>query len=182
MKSNKILYSIGKNDECITPAHAVRPIIKYLPKDKIIWCPFDHRSSWFVVLLEGAGFQVVHSHKGRAYKHSQTLTSFELIVTEGKDFYTWEPDKWDIIVSNPPFTNKRQIFERALSFDKPFALLMTLTWLNDSAPKQLFKDKDLQLLMFDKRINYLGQGKHATFSSAYYCWNVLPKQIIMEEL
>jgi len=31
---------------------------------------------------------------------------------------------------------------------------MTNTWLNDSAPKQLFKDKELQLLMFDKRIDF----------------------------
>lgn len=184
--SHKILYGPGKNDEMMTPRYAVRPIIKYLPKDKIIWCPFDHRSSWFVVLLEGAGFQVIHSHKDRGYHHSQKLTSFELVVIEGKNFYDYEPEHWDIMISNPPFTNKRKIFERALSFGKPFALLMSLTWLNDSAPKQLFKDKDLQLLMFDKRIHYQQPNgtvcKKTTFSSAYYCWNVLPKQIIMEEL
>ena len=60
-----------------------------------------------------------------------------------------------MIVSNPPFTDKRKFFERALSFNKPFALIMT-NWLNDSAPKQLFKDKDLQLLMFDnKRMKFV---------------------------
>lgn len=82
-------------------------------------------------------------------------------------------------------TNKRGIFARALSFGKPFALLMALTWLNDSAPKQLFMEKDLQLLMFDKRIKFLNNGEvqnKITFSSAYYCWNFLPKQIIMEKL
>ena len=82
-------------------------------------------------------------------------------------------------------TNKRQTFERALSFGRPFALLMALTWLNDSAPKQLFMEKDLQLLMFDKRIKFLNNGvvqNKITFSSAYYCWNFLPKQIIMEAL
>ena len=82
-------------------------------------------------------------------------------------------------------TNKRQIFERALSFNNPFALIMSNTWLNDSAPKQLFKDKDLQLLMFDKRMKFMNNGEiqnKITFSSSYYCWNFLPKQIIMEEL
>ena len=73
----------------------------------------------------------------------------------GIDFFDFEPEYWDVMVSNPPFTNKRKYFERALSFGKPFALIMTNTWLNDSAPKQLFKDKDLQLLMFDKRMNLL---------------------------
>ena len=104
----------------------------------------------------------------------------------GIDFFDFEPEYWDVMVSNPPFTNKRKYFERALSFGKPFALIMTNTWLNDSAPKQLFKDKDLQLLMFDKRMKFISpDGRNndkITFSSSYYCWNFLPKQIIMEEL
>lgn len=107
-------------------------------------------------------------------------------IDNGQDFYTYEPNEnWDYIISNPPFTNKRLIFERALSFGKPFALIMSNTWLNDSAPKQLFKDKDLQLLMFDKRMKFMNNGEvqnKITFSSSYYCWNFLPKQIIMEEL
>jgi hypothetical protein len=63
---------------------------------------------------------------------------------------------------------------------------MTNTWLNDSAPKQLFKDRDLQLLMFDKRMKFISPDGRAndkiTFSSSYYCWNFLPQQIIMKEL
>ena len=139
-------------------------IVKYLDRDKIIWCPFDTEESEFVKVLKSEGFKVVYSH-----------------IFNGQDFYNYEPENWDVIVSNPPFTNKRKIFERCLSFNKPFALLMSNTWLNDSAPKQLFKDKDLQLLMFDKRIDY-NNNKKITFSSSYFCWNVLSKQIIMEEL
>lgn len=62
---------------------------------------------------------------------------------------------------------------------------MTNTWLNDAAPKQLFKEKDLQLLMFDKRMHFINKGiiqKKTTFSSSYYCWNFFPQQIIMENL
>ena len=166
--SKKILYSSGSNDECMTLDYGVAPILKYLPKDKVIWCPFDKEDSEFVRQLKQGGYNVVYSH-----------------IEKGQDFYTYEPEKWDIIVSNPPFTNKRKIFERALSFGKPFALLMSNTWLNDSAPKQLFKNKDLQLLMFDKRMKFMNNGKiqnKITFSSSYYCWSLLPKQIIMEEL
>ena len=88
-------------------------------------------------------------------------------------------------MSNPPFTNKRKIFERALSFNKPFALLMSNTWLNDAAPKQLFKEMQLQLLMFEERIKFKNNGvveNKITFSSSYYCYNLLPKDIIMESL
>ena len=166
--SAKVLYSKGKNDECLTPTYGVEPIIKYLDKSKIVWCPFDKRDSMFVYMLQKNGFEVIYSH-----------------IDYDQDFYKYEPDKWDIMVSNPPFTNKRGIFERALSFNKPFALIMSNTWLNDSAPKQLFKDKELQLLMFDKRMKFENNGivnNKITFSSSYFCWNILPKQIIMEKL
>lgn len=106
-------------------------------------------------------------------------------LKNGQNFFRYEPEKWDIIISNPPFTNKRKFFERALSFIKPFALIMTNTWLNDAAPKQLFKDKDLQLLLFDKRMKFLNNDttQHKiTFSSSYYCYEFLPKQIIIETL
>ena len=169
INSKEVLYSVGSNDECMTLDYAVEPIIKYIPKNWTVWCPFDTENSEFVKQITANGNKVIHSH-----------------ISEDKDFYTYEPDEqWDCIISNPPFTNKRGIFERALSFNKPFALIMSNTWLNDSAPKQLFKDKDLQLLMFDKRMKFMNNGEiqnKITFSSSYYCWNFLPKQIIMEEL
>jgi len=163
-----VLYSTGKNDECYTPAYGVTPILKYIPKNAKVWCPFDTVESEFVK-------QISHTHSVE-YSH----------IDEGKDFLTYEPMHWDVIISNPPFTNKRAFFERALSFNKPFALIMANTWLNDAAPKQLFKDKDLQLLMFDKRMEFIQpnakQRGKITFSSSYYCWDFLPKQIIMESL
>tara|TARA_B100000530_G_scaffold324363_1_gene261035 strand:+ start:547 stop:1098 length:552 start_codon:yes stop_codon:yes gene_type:complete len=168
LDSGKLMYSSGNNDECYTPHYAVKPILKYIPKDAIVWCPFDTEESEFVQQISNTN-KVEYSH-----------------ISTGQDFFNYEPDDWDIMLSNPPFTNKRKYFERALSFNKPFALIMTNTWLNDSAPKQLFKDKDLQLLMFDKRMKFNSPDGRSndkiTFSSSYYCWNFLPKQIIMEEL
>jgi hypothetical protein len=169
LDSGKLMYSEGNNDECYTPAYGVTPILKYIPKGATVWCPFDTPESEFVKQI-GAQNLVIATH-----------------ISKGYDFLTYTPDfEWDVIVSNPPFTNKRKFFERALSFEKPFALIMTNTWLNDSAPKQLFKDKDLQLLMFDKRMKFNSPdgrpNDKITFSSSYYCWNFLPKQIIMEEL
>ena len=167
MNSKKVLYSKGKNDECYTPAYGVTPILKYIPKNAIVWCPFDTLESEFVKQISQQN-KVVFSH-----------------IEVGQDFFSYEPQQWDVLISNPPFTNKRKYFERALSFNKPFALIMTNTWLNDAAPKQLFKHKELQLLLFDKRMKFLNNGitQHKiTFSSSYYCWNFLPKQIVIEDL
>lgn len=139
--SKNILYSKGKNDECYTPDYGVAPILKYIPDNTTVWCPFDTEQSEFVKQIStlGRGIKVIHSH-----------------IKNGKDFFEYEPkEKWDLIISNPPFTGKRNVFERALSFEKPFPLIMSNTWLNDSAPKQLFKNKDLQLLMFDKRMKFI---------------------------
>ena len=167
MNIKNILYSKGNNDECYTPDYGVVPILKYIPKNAIVWCPFDTEESEFVKQISKQN-SVVFSH-----------------ITNGQDFFNYQPEHWDVLISNPPFTNKRKYFERALSFNKPFALIMTNTWLNDAAPKELFKDKALQLLLFDKRMKFINKGivEHKiTFSSSYYCWNFLPKQIIMEKL
>lgn len=167
--SQKVLYSKGNNDECTTPPNGVTPILKYIPREWVVWCPFDKAESEFVKQITNNGNKVIATH-----------------IDDGQDFYTYEPSEhWDCIISNPPFTNKRKIFERALSFDKPFALIMSNTWLNDSAPKILFMDKDLQLLMFDKRMKFSNNGivnNKITFSSSYFCYKFLPKQIIMERL
>ena len=165
------MYSKGKNDECYTPEYGVKPILRYVTPDMKIWCPFDKDYSNFVKLLKQNGNIVHNTH-----------------IDTGQDFYEFVPDfDWDLIISNPPFTNKAEIFKRALSFDKPFALIMSNTWLNDSAPKKLFKDKELQLLMFEERMKFVNSdgkviGNSPTFSSSYYCYNFLPKQILMDSL
>lgn len=166
MNSSKVLYSPGKNDECYTPAYAVRAILPYLDRRLTYWLPFDTEESEFVKVFREMKMNFVSSH-----------------ISTGQDFYAYEPDcHWDAMVSNPPFSNKRKIFERALSFGKPFGLLMSLTWLNDAAPKQVFRHKPLQLLMFKERIRFLGMGDKITFSSAYFCHKLLFAGIVMDSL
>ena len=166
--SRAVLYSSGKNDECWTPDYAVRPLIEFLNPSAVVWCPFDTEDSAFVKVISTTN-KVEHSH-----------------ISTGQDFFSYQPRHFDVIISNPPFTNKKKYFQRALNLGKPFALLMANTWLNDSAPMRLFRDRDLQLLMFDKRVKFLQDGKSMgdkiTFSSSYFCYDFLPKQIVIREL
>lgn len=164
----KEFYSLEINNEYYTPDFAVIPLLEFLEpyKNKIIWCPFDTDASEFVKVFTKNGYNVVYSH-----------------VDTGQDFFNYTPDKFDLCISNPPFQDKKRTFKRLLSFKKPFAMLMTLTWLNDATPKRLFKNHDLQLLMFEERIKYKNAIEDKiNFSSAYYCYNFLPKQIIMRSL
>lgn len=167
MDSAKVLYNKTGGDESYTPAYGVEPILKYIPKGAIVWCPFDKEESEFVKQISKTN-KVVFSH-----------------IDNGQDFFSYEPEEWDIIISNPPFQDKRKFFERALSFNKPFALLGTVLWFNDAAPKLIFDDEKLQLLMFDKRIEFTGpdvKSKNVTFSSIYYCYDFLPRQLVFEKL
>lgn len=168
---SKVMYSSSGNDEWKTPAYAVKPLLKYIDKSKVIWCPFDIESeSEFYKIFKEAGYEVHCSH-----------------IATGQDFLNYNPEfNWDIIISNPPFTNKRAFFERAMELGKPFMLLMSNTWLNDSAPKQVFGN-ELELLMFWERINYMNKDgdickKGITFSSSYFCRGILPRAIICESL
>lgn len=158
------------NDECYTPSYGVEPLLKYIPKDKIIWCPFDKEESEFVKLISKT-HKVIFSH-----------------IDNSQDFLNYEPkEHWDIIISNPPFSIKEAIFERAKSFNKPFALLMIVNELSNQMPYRVFKDEDLQLLLFNKRIEYDRpfdpvKKNCISFGSAYFCLDFLPKQLIIEEL
>lgn len=66
-------------DEVYTPFYAVEPLLEFLPKDKKIWCPFDEEWSAFYQLLSEQGYEVERSS-----------------LNEGKDFFRYEPEKWDI--------------------------------------------------------------------------------------
>lgn len=163
---NDAIYKTkGKNDECYTPRYVVESIVEYIPKNKVIWCPFDKKESFFVKVLKERGYNVVFSH-----------------IDNGEDFFKFEPPHWDIIVSNPPFSNKRAFFERAFQLGKPFMLLMTAQWLNDAAPIELYNkyNKDMELIHFTKRIQYLNVNEHKIpFKSLFFCSNILPKSNIL---
>ena len=88
MEYSKYLGS-NRSDEKYTPRYAVLPIIKYLSQKARVWCPFDTEHSEFVLALKEHKFKVVHSH-----------------ICTGQDFFEYEPERWDVIVSNPPFSNK----------------------------------------------------------------------------
>lgn len=164
------LQSDKENNELYTPYYAVDPILKYIPKDKIIWCPFDEEWSAFYKRLKEEGYNVVRSS-----------------LKDGKDFFTYEPDKWDMIVSNPPFSSKDKVLERLYSFKKPFAILLPLNSLQGKTRFKFFT-QGIQLLSFDSRISFHKPDsmdiviKGSPFATAYFCKDLLPRDLIVEEL
>lgn len=159
----------GKNDECYTMPYAIVPLLPYLEKFKgqKIWCPFDTQESEFVKILTANGHDVIYSH-----------------ISLGMNFFEYEPEKWDLIVSNPPFTGKTKIFERCINFNKPFALIMSNSILNDPAPMRLFKKSNIELLLFTDRMVFSNQKqiKRIPYACGYFCHGILPEKLKIEYL
>lgn len=97
------------------------------------------------------------------------------------------PEKWDIVVSNPPFSIKDKVLDRLYSFSKPFAVLLPLNSLQGKSRYKYFK-QGVQILSFDARVCYHDKNhmnvvvKGSPFATAYFCKDLLPKDLIVEKL
>lgn len=158
------------SDEVYTPAYAVKPIVKYIKSNDIIWCPFDTENSEFVKLIRENGNKVIATH-----------------IDTGNNFFDYEPEEhYDVIISNPPFSIKDDIIKRLYELDKPYAMLLPIPSLQGQ--KRFPYMKDCQALIFDKRINYYTDiakreiQKGVSFGSFYLCRRFLPNDLIFEEL
>lgn len=160
-----------QSDECYTPVYGVLPVIEFLDKKWVIWCPFDDENSEFVKVLKKHGYHVIYSH-----------------INEGKDFFEYEPwQHYDVIVSNPPYSIKDGVIDRCYKLNKKFMLLLPLPTLQGKTRYKNFIN-GLELLVFDGRISYYANGHTNktqdgnSFASCYFCHNVLPEKLIFREL
>ena len=171
---NQIYYVNGGGDEQYTPRGGVEILLPHIQhlKNKIIWCPFDKEDSEFVKVFQENGFKVIYSH-----------------IEYLEDFFTYEPPEWDVIISNPPYKNKRAFWERCLDLKKPFALLLPLNILSDSVINVTMKERErqLQLLIPSRRMRFYNKvtgevGNQPTFKASYFGVNIFKEQIILQDM
>lgn len=176
MEKSQVYHQQGGGDEQYTPKYGVEVLLPHIQGlklfNKIIWCPFDKADSQFVKVLTDNGFKVIYSH-----------------IEDGKDFLTYEPEKWDVMISNPPYKNKKVYWERALDLKKPFALLLPLNILSDSIINQTMREREREfnLLIPSRRMRFYNNktgetGNQPTFKAAYFGVNIFNKQIILADM
>lgn len=160
------------NDEFYTPKYAISPIAKYIKPNSVIWCPFDTDESMFVKELEKDGHKVIFTH-----------------ISSGYDFFNYEPETYDYIISNPPYSLKYEVFSRLFSLKKPFAMLVGVVGLFESQKRfEMFKNNKFEIIYMNRRIAYFKNYKeqkpslNPPFSSVYICSMMLPEKIIFEEI
>lgn len=166
-----------KGDEFYTPKYAVTPLLKYLLKPQAnILCPFDTLESNYVKVLRKAGHNVYFAHKDDGwdfFKIEEWIEDFKLV--NGVNHF-------DYIISNPPYSTKNQVLEKLYELGIPFAMLMPLTTFETPFRSKLFKEKGLEVLIFDKRINFVKNKSSNWFNTSYFCNQILPKDLIFETL
>ena len=162
-----------KNDEYYTPREAIYPLIKYIgnlthkKKNIVIWEPTDFGGSEITKTFKENGFPNV----------------FGTHINEGFNFLTDEPHlDFDIIITNPPFSEKDKFLQRAYELGKPFCFLLPITSLEGKRRGEMFRKYGIECLVLDRRINFDKTKKNPWFGVGWFCWNVLPEKLIFEQV
>ena len=159
-KKEYYLHLKKENDEFVTPPYVWVSIKRFIPKDITIWEPFyyDGKSG---DTLKTLGFSVIH---------------------EDIDFF--KHDKGDVVISNPPFSQWKEILARLKNLKKPFILLLPSAKLSSKFFRNLFPSlQDIQLIIPRQRIQFHAykntNGKivkyvpnKCSFDCFFYCYRM----------
>jgi len=168
-------FKPNRNDELFTPQILVNalyePMQKFVQRFRdehnrspTVWCPFDLDSSEFVIFFRDImGLECIATH-----------------IDTGQDFFSYTPDVFDIIISNPPFSRKLDVFKRLNVLGKPWAMLSNIMCLNYQIVGNYFADNPVQLLIVDKRVSF--DGNPSSFNSSYFCKDFLERDLMFTHL
>ena len=144
------------NDDQYNTTPEIWEMISHLiPKDKILFEAFlkDNWSSKSAIILRDMGFNVVGN---------PTI-----------DFFNELPE-YDIIVSNPPYSMKKKIFQRLAVLDKPFILILPISTITKQFVKVLERDK-VQMIIPSKRMQFEKAGVELSrcwFDTCFLCYKM----------
>lgn len=143
------------HDNYVTSKEGWEVVKKYLPENLKIWCPFYH------------GGEVTDNF------------NYENIIHAKKDFFTWQPEEWDIICDNPPYSIKKNVIKRCVELGKPFGLLLPM----DVIERQYFRtlvvenpNVRITIVIPKNRIKFVKDNKVAGSNpivTYWYLFNIL---------
>jgi len=149
----KLPLKQGNSNDFQTPAYAIKPLLPYIPKEWVIWECASGKGN-IVKAFENEGYSI-----------------FFTVILSGKDFLMWQPKGYDCIITNPPYSIKQDFLQRAYNLKKPFAFLLPLTTFETYKRQNLFQRFGLEVIFFDKRINFetpSGEGSGSWFATAWF--------------
>jgi hypothetical protein len=159
---------VGSPDDFQTPPEALIPLYPYLKKDWVIWEPACGNGNLVKALKENG------------------YDCFGTDILTGIDFLT-HYNYSQCIITNPPFKYKQQFLEHCYKLERPFALLLPLTTFETKKRQDLFKKHGIEVIFFDRRINFETPNKVANssawFATAWFTWGLnVGKELTFETL
>lgn len=172
-KNNKTYINMNqKNDECYTRKNEADRLVKYLVKYRVIskrqriWLPFnDYKSAIYCSLFKN---------------------NFKNLLATNDDFYKIaNKTKYDIIISNPPFSHRSKLFNKLIELNKPFILLQPIMFFNNGTcikiltkfgakfgalcpNKRMSFERNIGFLCPNKNMGFIVNGKEYDHTSAFY--------------
>lgn len=164
----KLVYNL--NDDYRTPRYLVSCLDTFIfdfmqrhniNRKLVVYCPFDTEESEYVRYFKENGAEVIHGD-----------------IKTGQNFFDNPIPECDLVISNPPFSRKREIFSKLFAAGIPFALLMNLQAMQYQEMGQLFVEEQqrteaIQFIIPDKKVSF--DGHTSAFCSGYYCWKFVEK-------
>lgn len=156
-------------DFCQTPPYALEPLLPYLgwSMPSTIWEP-----------AKGEGLLVQALYDG-GWRPEHVVTSD---ILTGQNFFEYEPEQWDIIVTNPPYSLKFRWLERCYQLDKPFALLLPVEALGAVTAQELMQRYGFEMMLLDTRVNFKMPNKgwdgSSPFPTFWLTWHLLPEKVM----
>lgn len=145
------------DDEYDTPKELWENIVDYLPTngESLVWEPF-YSNGESGNILSDLGCNVVQG-KSDFFNVSKALI-----------------EKIDLIVTNVPFSIKKEILQKLKEIDKPFILIMPASTIFTQYFSETFGNT-IQVIVPKKRMHFKKNGKllkRTSFDSCYFCYKL----------
>ena len=140
------------SDNYMTNKNEWERIKHFIPTDKKIWSPFfgDGKQKEY---FKEMGFDIIH---------------------EDEDFF--DNNKGEIIIDNPPFSKKKDIFKRLKELEKPFILIIPSVMLCYKYFQEYFSEH-MQIIVPKTRIkfqqlNSVNKNYTPPYASFFFCYKM----------
>ncbi|HHP8970380.1 TPA: sugar-phosphate nucleotidyltransferase [Listeria monocytogenes] len=154
-------------DHVATPRWVVENIYTLIDVEEFenIWLPFNNYDSEFKLKANELNLKYKATH---------------IFDDLGSDFFATEPpSNCDLMISNPPFSQQNEIIERSFKLIEQksiqsFALLLPLATLETEKRATMFQayNDKLSILIFKKRIKFLGHNTSFNRGCCWICYNI----------
>lgn len=154
-------------DRCQSPSYAVQPIVGHLSR-------FRDELGRAPIIWESAAGEGLLVEALKLHGFDQVIAT-ELL--DGVDYFAYEPQAYDLQITNVPFSRKYDWLKRAYELGKPFMLLSPGDLLFNKTSIEMFEHYGNETIVPYPRIDFKminagWDGAGAQMNTSWFCWQM----------